>query len=369
MTPDLRILSLGAGVQSTALFILGCEGEQLPKLDAAIFADTQWEPRHVMTHLAKLQQFGDEHDVPVYLASKGSLPKDVLDRQVFATLPAWTRLKATAYVPVSFGPCMSCAGDLLSDPDDEMCADCDNTRSVPVRWEKRLRKVADGRIKRQCTGKYKVEIIDSQVRMLLGARTWDEPCRYCDATGKRIAPWDPQAGSGQCSICRGTGTRRRVGQTPKGAVSEQWIGFSTDEIERVTTAGFPRHEQPRFPLLDLDWSRSDCEEFLTKRGWQAEKSACRGCPLHDDQIWIDMKHNTPDEFAEVVAYDAAFRTAPGLDAERFLHESRLPLDVAVKHAEASMAARGEQVSMFGDQRRKQPRGCSPYGCRSGEAVA
>lgn len=38
MTPDMRILSLGAGRQSTALFILGCEGVLLPKLDAAVFA-------------------------------------------------------------------------------------------------------------------------------------------------------------------------------------------------------------------------------------------------------------------------------------------------------------------------------------------
>ena len=37
--PELRILSLGAGVQSTVLALMACDGT-LPGLDAAIFADT-----------------------------------------------------------------------------------------------------------------------------------------------------------------------------------------------------------------------------------------------------------------------------------------------------------------------------------------
>jgi hypothetical protein len=36
--PTLRVLSLGASVQSTSLLLLAAEG-RLPKLDAAIFAD------------------------------------------------------------------------------------------------------------------------------------------------------------------------------------------------------------------------------------------------------------------------------------------------------------------------------------------
>lgn len=34
----LRVLSLGAGVQSSVLLLMSCRGE-LPKLDAAVFAD------------------------------------------------------------------------------------------------------------------------------------------------------------------------------------------------------------------------------------------------------------------------------------------------------------------------------------------
>ncbi|HEV2451634.1 MAG TPA: hypothetical protein VGS62_06890 [Streptosporangiaceae bacterium] len=377
--PTLRLLSLGAGRQSTALFILGCEGKFLPKLDGAVFADTQWEPRHVMTHLANLQQFGEEHGVPVYLATKGSLPKDVLDPRVFATVPSWTKPKKWEIVPVEFGTCPACAearisyetsdGALWLD-EAESCPDCNGTRQIPVRWEKRLRRTGEpGAIKRQCTPKYKIEVINSQVRLLLGAQSWEEPCRYCGASGERIAPWDPEAGIGPCSICRGTGIRRRVGPAPKGAFSEQWIGFSLDEeLDRVTTAGFPRYETPRFPLCEVRWTVGDCEKFLAERGWQAEKSACIGCPFHEDDIWIDMKRRDPEDFADAVTFDYAHREAPGLNVERYLHESREPLDIAVEKAERRMAARGVRLQMWGETPRKQPRGCSPYGCRAGEAA-
>ena len=50
----LRVLSLGAGVQSTAVLLMMIEG-QLPKADAVIFADTGWEPIAVYDHLKKLE--------------------------------------------------------------------------------------------------------------------------------------------------------------------------------------------------------------------------------------------------------------------------------------------------------------------------
>lgn len=39
----LRVLSLGAGVQSTTLALLAAHGEIGPMPDCAIFADTRWE--------------------------------------------------------------------------------------------------------------------------------------------------------------------------------------------------------------------------------------------------------------------------------------------------------------------------------------
>lgn len=368
---DLRALSLGAGVQSTALFILGCEGELLPKIDAAVFADTKWEPRHVMEHLGKLRQFGAEHDVPVYLASRGSLPEDVLNPQVFATIPAWTQSEQYEQIPIEWGPCPTCLGESpLTILGDEVCEDCQNQCMVPVRWERRHTKSPKGRIKRQCTPKYKIEVIQRQVRLLLGADEWHEDCRYCNATGQRVAPWEPDRGVHECDVCRGTGQRRRVGTVPRGKVAEQWIGFSTDEIERVSDSGFPRYQRPEFPLLDLRWSRSTCEDFLEQRGWQAEKSACIGCPFHDDNVWIDMKARDPEDFADAVAFDEnpAFRNGSGMGGRRFLHETRIPLREAVEQAEAQRRAAGKQLLLFGTEKRPQRRGCSPYGCRTTEYV-
>ncbi len=44
--PALPLLSLGAGVQSTTVLLLACEGE-IPRFDVALFADTGWEPSAV----------------------------------------------------------------------------------------------------------------------------------------------------------------------------------------------------------------------------------------------------------------------------------------------------------------------------------
>jgi hypothetical protein len=49
----LRILSLGAGVQSSTVALLAAEGA-IPPLDCAIFADTGSEPAAVYAHLDRL---------------------------------------------------------------------------------------------------------------------------------------------------------------------------------------------------------------------------------------------------------------------------------------------------------------------------
>jgi hypothetical protein len=54
----LRVLSLGAGVQSTTLALMAAHGEIGPMSDCAIFADTGWEPSAVREHLAWLMSAG-----------------------------------------------------------------------------------------------------------------------------------------------------------------------------------------------------------------------------------------------------------------------------------------------------------------------
>lgn len=49
----MRALSLGAGVQSTAVLLMSLDGD-LPPFDSVVFADTQDEPRAVYDHLERL---------------------------------------------------------------------------------------------------------------------------------------------------------------------------------------------------------------------------------------------------------------------------------------------------------------------------
>lgn len=73
--PKLRVISLGAGVQSTTMALMAAYGE-LPMPDAGIFADTGWEPKSVYDHLSKLRE---ELPFPVYIVSAGNLRNDLID--------------------------------------------------------------------------------------------------------------------------------------------------------------------------------------------------------------------------------------------------------------------------------------------------
>ena len=70
----LRVLSLGAGVQSTTLALMINQGE-LPMVNCAIFADTKGEPKYVYDHLNWLK---NKLKFPIYIVTNGNLLKDNL---------------------------------------------------------------------------------------------------------------------------------------------------------------------------------------------------------------------------------------------------------------------------------------------------
>jgi len=89
-----RILSLGAGVQSTCILLMSCRGE-LPKLDLAIFSDVGWEPKEVYEHFEWLREEAAKYGVPVVTVQNGNLRDDYLEGiqeggPRFASLPAFT---------------------------------------------------------------------------------------------------------------------------------------------------------------------------------------------------------------------------------------------------------------------------------------
>lgn len=202
---------------------------------------------------------------------------------------------------------------------------------------------SEGMGRRQCTSEYKLTPISRKIRELLGAKPPDF---------------------------------RRV---PKGKSAEQWVGFSTDEVMRANRRKDSRGVQyltTRYPLLDLGMSRADCEQYLAERGWgHTVKSACIGCPFHGNRQWRELRDNHPDEWADAVAFDAAIRKGGSrglpLNGEAFLHRSRVPLDQApIDHVTAREAAENYaagQPSLLALIEDGEADGCSPYGCRSGEA--
>lgn len=122
-------LSLGAGVQSTALLVLAATG-RAPRPDWAIFADTGDEPVWVYEHLWRLAEWSEARGIPVHVVTAGHLSAQLAamqrgERRRFATIPAWT-------------------------------ARLDGTGAAPMR--------------RQCTREYKIEPIERHVRRLLGFR-------------------------------------------------------------------------------------------------------------------------------------------------------------------------------------------------------
>lgn len=67
----LRIISLGAGVQSTTMALMAAHGEITPIPDYAVFADTGWEPAAVYRHLEWLRS--GVLPFPVHIVSNGNI--------------------------------------------------------------------------------------------------------------------------------------------------------------------------------------------------------------------------------------------------------------------------------------------------------
>jgi hypothetical protein len=126
---QLRVLSLGAGIQSSTLLLLSIRGE-LPPLDAAIFADTRWEPRAVYDHLVWLEELARAADVPVIRVSTGDIRADALRSHVRGLASAGQRWASMPY---------------FTDGAD-----------------------GEGMIKRQCTREYKLDPIRKTLRQLAG---------------------------------------------------------------------------------------------------------------------------------------------------------------------------------------------------------
>jgi len=92
---EIHILSLGAGVQSTALYLMDLDNELEVSFDYAIFADPGDEPEAVYKHLEWMQTLGGAQ---ILVRSRGCLGDDIIRGQnstghKFTSIPAFTRGK------------------------------------------------------------------------------------------------------------------------------------------------------------------------------------------------------------------------------------------------------------------------------------
>jgi len=74
----MKVLSLGAGVQSSTLLLMACKGE-IEKPDVAIFADTGWESKATYKHLAWLKVEAERYGVPVIIVQERNIRDDSLN--------------------------------------------------------------------------------------------------------------------------------------------------------------------------------------------------------------------------------------------------------------------------------------------------
>ena len=87
-----HVLNLGAGVQSTTLYLMYLRGEIAPQIDFAIFADTGEEPAAIYRHLDWMRSLNGP---PIVTVSIGKLGDDLQHGrnstgQRFASIPAFT---------------------------------------------------------------------------------------------------------------------------------------------------------------------------------------------------------------------------------------------------------------------------------------
>lgn len=248
---DLRVLSLGAGVQSTTLLLMAVRGEIDP-FDVAVFADTGWEPGDVYAHLEQL------------------------------------RAEAAGMCEVV----TVTAGDIRADLVANARGDGDRFASLPLYVTNQ--DGTGGMLRRQCTTHYKVEPIR---RYLQSVRA-----------GRRV---------------------RLV------------MGISLDEAIRMRDSNV-RYITNEYPLVDRRMTRQDCIVWLAQHGYPTPpKSACIGCPFHDQRGWREIKAD-PESWSSAVEVDAAIRTLPRINGDVFLHRSRRPL----AEVDLSTAEDRGQLPMF-----------------------
>jgi hypothetical protein len=256
-----KILSLGAGIQSSTLLLMSVRGE-IPKIDCAIFADTGWEPQEVYDHLEWLRPISEAGGIPIQVVNNGGIKEISVKGFVHGKQGLGQRY---ATIPLH-----------IMNPD--------GTKGI---------------VRRQCTSEFKIVPQERYIKKgILGLKKNDR--------------W------------------------PKEPVVDHWFGISTDEMIRVRIAS-ERWKRNVYPLCNIPddympkgYNRQACVSWLEKNypDRKMPKSACIGCPFHDNRNWRDLRDRRPDEWADAVEVDKQIRHGKDMKGSAYLHRSLKPLDEA-----------------------------------------
>jgi hypothetical protein len=84
--------------------------------------------------------------------------------------------------------------------------------------------------------------------------------------------------------------------------ADVWIGFTVDELRRVTQ---PIGKwQNRYPLIDRRLTRGDCIALVKRMGWpEPPRSSCWMCPNKSAHEWAWQRENAPNDFRRAMAFE------------------------------------------------------------------
>jgi hypothetical protein len=287
MSDPIDILSLGLGVQSSTLALMPSYGD-LPVPFAGIFSDTGWE--RLKTYLWK-QKLLSAVKFPVYTVSKGNLREESLRRRINQkTGKPYYSTFIPAFVSTAAGRGIllrKCTYDFkllqLIRKQAELVGK-DNLRD----WRKRHRAAVDA------LNQWKKDKTEAKRLKLPPPLRPDLAWRECQADPLAII----------------------------------WIGMSTDEADPMKDSTVP-WAVSRWPLIEKRMSREACVAWLKRHGFdKPPKSACIGCPYHDDEYWAELKSDDPDEFQDAVSYELELQAVcrdGGAREVPYLHDSLRPL--------------------------------------------
>lgn len=270
---SINVLSFGAGVQSTTIFLMMIHGI-IPKADHIIFADTGWEPKAVYNHLDWCKKKAEEHGMKIEIVKHSNIKDDIINckngTKTFAPLPFFTK----TMIPI--------VDEYKDDYNQLNLFEIDEIKQDKISNFK----LSFGMVRRQCTREYKINPIRKKCRELLGIN---------------------------------------YKQRSKGKFVNMILGISTDEIQRAKKSIDPFIVN-NYPLIDLNFSRNQCLDWLKKYQYKIPpKSACIGCPFHDNKTWLEMKKNDNESWQDAIKIDEIIRSLPRFKGESYLHRSCKPL--------------------------------------------